>query len=252
MRVERIGFTPLKGGRHLEHAGVELTADGPRGDRVFGLVDRSRGRVLRTVENPALLQSAARWDGGVLSVDLPSGTAEGRPSPTGEKLEVDYWGRTATVEVVDGPWSEAYSEHLGYDVVLTRPDNPGQIVYGGAVTLVTTSSMRLLSERAGRDLESARFRSTLLLDSGDLPPHVEDSWAGSELRVGVARIRVRGVVPRCAVVDLDPITGQRGPEVLRTLATYRRADNEVSFGVDAVVTGPGSVRQGDPVEVARD
>jgi uncharacterized protein YcbX len=247
MRVERIGFTPLKGGHHREHADVALTADGPCGDRLFGLVDRTRERVLRTVENPSLLRTVARWDAGVLSVELPSGLAEGRPRPTAEVLEVDYWGRTATVEVVDGPWSEAYSEHLGHDVVLTRPVEPGQVVYGGPVTLVTTSSLRLLSERAGRTVESARFRSTFLVDTEGLEPHVEDSWVGSELRVGDARVRVLGVVPRCAVVDLDPVTGERGAEVLRTMAAYRRAGDGVSFGVDAMVTAPGRVRRGDPV-----
>lgn len=249
--MARIGFTPLKGGRHQDHPSVELTADGPRGDRLFGLVDRHRGRVLRTVENPALVRTAASWDTGVLSVELPSGMVEGRPRPTGEMLEVDYWGRTATVEVVDGPWAEAFSEHLGYDVVLTRPLAPGQVVYGGSVTLVTTSSLRLLSERVGRELGSARFRSTFLVDTEDLEPHVEDSWVGDEIRAGEARIRVLGTVPRCAVVDLDPLTGEREAEVLRAIAAYRRGPEGVSFGVDAVVTAPGLVRRDDRVTVGR-
>src|SRR5665811_1996815 len=98
MRIERIGFTPLKGGHHVERSAVDLSAEGPVGDRAFCLVDRARGRVLRTVENPSLLQTTARWDSGVLSVDLPGGTVEGAPSPTGEFLKVDYWGRVAAVE----------------------------------------------------------------------------------------------------------------------------------------------------------
>lgn len=185
----------------------------------------------------------------MLSVELPSGLVEGRPSPTREVLDVDYWGRTATVEVVGGPWAEAFSEHLGYDVVLTCPVAPGQVVYGGSVTLVTTSSLRLLSERAGHALASARFRSTFLVDTEDMEPHVEDSWAGSEIRVGEAWVRVLGTVPRCAVVDLDPLTGARETEVLRAMAAYRRGTEGVSFGVDALVTAPGLVRQGDRVTV---
>ena len=50
MRVERIGFTPLKGARHLAHDSVELSATGPTGDRVFCLVDHAR-------ENPDLQES---------------------------------------------------------------------------------------------------------------------------------------------------------------------------------------------------
>ena len=52
MHVTRIGLTPVKGGRHAEQASVDLTLDGPIGDRVFCLVDTERGRVHRTVENP--------------------------------------------------------------------------------------------------------------------------------------------------------------------------------------------------------
>jgi uncharacterized protein len=228
---------------------ADLTAAGPVGDRVFCLVDRSRGRVLRTVENPALLRGCARWEVGVLSVDLAGRTIEGAAPPSGETLEVDYWGRTATLQCCTGPWAEAYSEYLGYDVVLCRSVTPGEVVYGASVALLTTVSMRLLAQRLGREVDSARFRSTFLVDTGDCPPHVEDSWIGRELRVGRATVRVRGVVPRCAVVDLDPVTGRNDAAVLRELAAYRLGQGEVSFGVDAVVTAAGRVGAGDRVEL---
>lgn len=102
MLVERIGLTPIKGGRHLTQDFVDLAPDGPVGDRVFALVDRDQGRVLRTVGNPALLRVCARWESGVLSVDLPGQTIEAAPSPSGEVLLVDYWGRTAALEVCTG------------------------------------------------------------------------------------------------------------------------------------------------------
>lgn len=252
MRIERIGFTPLKGGRHRGHDTAELTATGPVGDRVFCLVDPARGRVLRTVENPSLLRTAARWDAGVLSVHLPDRTLEGTPEPTGETLKVDYWGRGAETEVVGGPWSEAFSDFLGYDVVLARSVNAGEIVYGASVTVLTTASMRLLGERLGGGgvVDSARFRSTLLLDAGD-DPHVEDTWVGRELRVGEATVLVRGIVPRCAVVDLNPETGRRDADVLGTLAGYRRGDGEITFGVDAAVVTAGTVRTGDAADLER-
>lgn len=252
MRITRIGLTPLKGGRHARLEQVDLTQDGPVGDRVFCLVDRPRARVLRTVENPTMLATSARWESGVLSADLPGRTVEGTPTPTGEVLKVDYWGRGAAVEICRGPWAAAFSAHLGYDVDLARVVNAGEVVYGAPVSVVTTSSLRLLSQRLGQEVSSARFRSTLLVDTGDAVPHVEDSWAGRELRVGDATVLVHGVVPRCAVVDLDPATGVGGTPVLQTLGGYRRGQGEISFGVDAVVTTPGRVRVGDRAGLRRD
>jgi uncharacterized protein YcbX len=250
--VTRIGFTPLKGARHAAHPDVTLDAHGPVGDRRWCLVDPARDRVLRTIENPTLVQAVARADGETLSVELGGGTVSGTPEPTGELRTVDYWGRAATVELLDGPWAAAFSEHLGYDVRLARPSRAGEIVYGGSVTLVTTSSMRLLSDRVGRPVGSERFRATYLLDVDGLPPHGEDGWVGREVTLGEATVRVRGVVPRCAVVDLDPVTGARDVAVLGTLAGYRRKDGEICFGVDAEITVPGCVRVGDPVVLGRD
>ncbi len=247
MQISRIGFTPVKGGRHLTHPAVELSAQGPVGDRMFALVDRSRGRVLRTVENPSLLRACARWEAGVLSVLLDGHAAEGAPSPSGETFEVDYWGRSATLQGCEGPWARAYSDLLGFDVVLCRSATPGQVVYGACVTIVTTSSLSLLSRTLGRDVDDARFRSTFLVETGEAPAHVEDSWTGRELRVGEATVRARAVVPRCAVIDLNPATGRADAPVLGTLSGYRRSSAEIGFGVDAVVTAPGWVRPGDQV-----
>lgn len=254
MRIARIGFTPLKGARHVAHADVELTVAGPVGDRVFCLVDPVRKRVLRTVENPSLVLAQARWESGVLGVDLSGRTAAGEPEPSGEVLTVDYWGREAEVEPVAGPWAGLFSEYLGYDVVLACSVRAGEVVYGGAVTVVTTASLRLLQERLGRPVDSAQFRATFLLDTDGSEhdePHAEEGWAGRTLRLGDAAVVVRGPVPRCAVVDIDPDTGRRAAPVLATLAGYRRGAGEIDFGVDATVVVPGMVHGGDAAVLER-
>lgn len=248
MHITRIGLTPVKGGRHSERPSVDLTADGPVGDRVFCLVDRERGRVLRTVEHPTLMQTTSRWHDGVLSVALPAATVEGVPEPTGETLKVDYWGRVAALEVVEGPWAAVYSEHVGSDVVLARAGRPGEVVFGASVSLVTTSSLDLLAEHTGGPVDPAQFRATFTVATDGLPPHVEDTWLGRRLRLGDAEVEVRGVVPRCAVVDLDPRSGSRRSPVLKALGGYRQRAREVVFGVDAVVTSTGGVVVGAPCE----
>ena len=253
MRIARIGFTPLKGARHAAHDSVDLAEAGPVGDRVFCLIDPARGRVLRTVENPSLVRATARWRDPVLTVNLDGRTATGTPRATGEVLDVDYWGRRACVDVVRGPWAALFTEHLGYDVVLARSARPGEVVYGGSITIVTTASLRLLEQRIGGQVDSAQFRATFLIDTGsDDEPHVEERWSGRTLRVGATTVAVRGPVPRCAVVDLDPETGSACSPVLSTLAGYRRGSGEIAFGVDATVVVPGRVHDGDVVVLGRD
>jgi uncharacterized protein len=48
---------------------------------------------------------------------------------------------------------------------------------------------------------------------------------------------------RCVVVNVDPLTGRRDPEVLRAIATHR----ETCLGVYGSTIRPGRVAVGDPV-----
>jgi len=251
VHVSRLGLTPLKGTRHTDRDHVDLDPDGPVGDRVFCLVDRARGRVLRTVENPSLMRTTARWHDGVLSAELPGGTVADAPVRTREHVRLDYWGRPVDLEVVAGPWAAAYTDFLGYDVALARATRPGEVVYGGSVSLVSTSTLERVAEglRPGHaPPDGAQLRATLTVDTTGAEPFVEDSWVGRSVQVGEATLRVRSLLPRCAVVDLDPHTGARRGDVLASLAGYRRRLGEIVLGVDAVVTQPGRVAVGAQVE----
>lgn len=260
VHVARLSLTPLKGTAHGHPDVLSFDSAGPRHDRRFCLVDPARARVLRTVENAALVSCQAWYDGTTLTVRLPDGaTASAVVGYRGAQLDVDYWGRRAAVHVMSGPWATVFSEMLGYEVLLTEVDRAGQVVFGGSVTLLTTSSLRELTARLGRVLDadalladSERFRSTVVVDTGTAPAFVEDTWVGREVVLGEATVRVRGQVPRCAVVRLRPRDGrEEQPDPLRALAFDRTEVNargrEVVFGVDAQVVRPGLVRLGDAV-----
>ena len=257
MRIRQAGFTPIKGGRHIEHPFVDLVPGGPVGDRLFCLVDLARGRVLRTVENPSRLACTARWLDGVLSIEIGGQIIEAVPRPSGRKLALDLWGRPAAVEIVDGPWTQAYSDYLGFDVAMTRATRPSELVYGASVTLVTTSGLRFLEEKAGHEIDSHRFRTTFVIvidtdtdtDTDGLDAGVEGSWAGRDLRLGSAGIRMLAGIDRCAVVDAEPASGAFGTRLLQTLASYRLRDGAIDFGMYADVTVPGRVFHEDPVTV---
>ncbi|NYD43171.1 MOSC domain-containing protein [Nocardioides panaciterrulae] len=254
MHVARVGFAPVKGTRHPAYDRVTLAEHGPVGDRAFCLVDVAGRRVLKTVQNPSLVAIRSAWDGAVLSMVLPSGeVACSAPEPTGEELVCDYWGRPATLALLAGPHAALASSYLGADVRLAAAP-PGQVVYGAPVTLVSLASLRSLADSLGRPelaREPARFRPTIVVD--DLEPWAEESWVGRTVRLGDATVRVNALVPRCAVIDLDPVTGVPSAPVLKALADRPApaADGtpELPFGVDAFVVAPGAVRPGDPVLV---
>ena len=249
LQVVRAGFAPIKGTRHLAYDTVTLDAYGAAGDRGFALVtvdedDPTRGRVLRTVQNASLVAVSATIVGERLDVELPdSRSASAVPAPTGETLTCDYWGRDVALELVDGPHTELFSRWLGRLVRLARAGR-GDVIFAGSVSLVTTASLRDLARRADRATlveEVSRFRPTLVVETDE--PYAEESWVGREVRVGAATIRIGVPIPRCAVIDLLPVTGVKDVRLLKTLAAHRPLNRagEPAFGVFAEVVTPGDV-----------
>lgn len=249
MQIREIGVSALKGGRHTQRENVELASTGPVGDREFAVVDLDAGRVLKTVEHPSLVSCEAHWRDGVLSVQIAGEQFAATPTTDAQRLTLDYWGRPVLMDVLTGPWGAAFSRLLGRNVALARIVAPGRVVYGDPVILATTSSLRRLAHESGTAVDPRRFRSTFTIDTGEADAHIEDSWAGRELEVGGARLRVGAGIPRCAVIDLHPNTGARGTDLLKTLAGYRLEAGEIMFGVYAQVLRPGAVTRGDEVRL---
>ena len=132
---------------------------------------------------------------------------------------------------------------------------------GFPVLIITQSSLNELNRRLGEPLAKstgesggepvsmARFRTNLVVD-GLCWPHDEDTWA----TVRVGDVTFYGVKPcaRCVLTTIDPETGNRGKEPLRTLATYRSRDNKILFGENFIpdLTSAGhTLRVGELIKV---
>lgn len=239
--IRSVGFTPIKGTRHQSQPEAEFDDHGPVGDRRFCLIDTDTRRVLRTVSNPSLVTVTAQCHGAQLETTLPDGRSVcAVPEASGERLTCDYWGRPVEAELTQGPHDALLSSWLGKPVRLARVPR-GDVVYGEPITIVSTASIRDLGERLGHPsllAEAARFRATVLVDTD--APYIEETWSGREMSLGIGmRVRIGEAIPRCAVIDLDPLTGARGPRVMKTLAEYRGGNDkgEPFFGVFAQVVG---------------
>ena len=100
------------------------------------------------------------------------------------------------------------------------------------------------------DLDGRRFRMTFEL--GGCTAHEEDTWAGRPIRVGQARLRVYGQVPRCVVTTQHPDSGLKDFDTLKVIAAYRGLmpnRSGIPFGMYADVEEPGRVGVGDDVQV---
>jgi MOSC domain-containing protein len=263
VRVDRLARYPVKACAPELLELAELGPAGLRHDRVLAVTvdeeivtQREHAQLARV--RPALDDATRLLRLAFDGLDDVAATV----SADGPTRTVTIFGQP--VEVVDqAPELAAwFGEVLGCDARLvmapdrTRRRTPGvrsgQTVLSdeGAVSLHSQASLDELNTRlAGRGhppLPAERFRANLVLDG--CSAHAED--AASTISVGDVTLGFAQTDERCAVTTVDQQAGRRaGPEPLRTLATYRRAEGGggVHFGVYLTVETPGTVRLGDPV-----
>ena len=126
-----------------------------------------------------------------------------------------------------------------------QPGDRVSFADGFPFLLLSEASLAGLNKRLPLPVPMDRFRPNIVLTG--CPAHAEDSWR--QVRIGDVGFRVAKPCARCVIKTTNQETGDRSPEPLRTLATYRVRDGQVLFGQNLVHEGRGTVRLGEAVVV---
>jgi uncharacterized protein YcbX len=224
------------------------------------VVDES-GRFQTQRERPELTRVRLALDGEgfrVWCAGKPDLVLPRAASASAKRRRVGIWNDTVEA-AVDEAGSRWMSTVLNSNVQLVhlpdgvhRPVGPrgapsDEVSFADAfpVLLLGRASVDDLATRAGVPVDLRRFRPNLVADGA--PPYDEDCWR--TLRAGTVSFRAVKPCDRCAIPGLDPDSGERSKEPLATLATYRKKDGAVWFGVNLAHDGPGLIRVGDPIYV---
>ena len=156
-------------------------------------------------------------------------------APTGETLAIDD---PALIRMLgDGV-------HGAPDVTLVRSDRA--MTDCRPVSLLSVQSVRQLGEEIGTSVDQRRFRANIYVDFNAASGFAEDGFVGRSMRIGskvVISILERD--PRCAMITLDPDTGESKPQFLRQVAQGHKG----MAGVYGAVLVEGTLRKGDAVEL---
>lgn len=261
LRLSAIYRYPVKSlaGERLDQA--RLDAFGLKHDRRWMLVDRE-GRFLsqRVLPRMALISPRLRSGGLRLRAPGTPGLDVSRPAPDGERIQVGVWNDVCAAQPAEATAHRWLSEFLGQECRLVfmpedsvRPVDPDYALASDRVAfadgfpllLISQASLDHLNERLSEPVPMARFRPNLVVEG--CAPHAEDDWR--RLRIGELTLRVVKPCSRCKITTVDPYTAESGSEPLKTLAGYRRRDNQVYFGQNLLHDGPGELRLDMPVEV---
>jgi hypothetical protein len=259
--VTALHTTPVKALRIRAVDEIELGPAGARGDRAFYLVDED-GAMVNGKRLGALHTVTAEYPpaGDVLSLRFADGERTEAPVRLGAELDTTFFGSERRARLLEGPWAEALSRHVGQQVRLVADGSAVDRGAVGAVSLVSRGSLERLAQtdEPGREsgparpdpVDARRFR--MLIEIDGVEPHAEDGWLGRELEVGAARLRIHGNVGRCVTTTRGPESGDVDLPTLKMLATYRmgmETTEPLPFGIHGEVLAGGTVRVGDELRV---
>lgn len=260
LRISEIWIYPIKslGGISLKSANV--FKKGLEYDRRWMLVDK-QNRFITQREHPqlALFQLNINDEQIVIQHQTNQESARFAINTHSNNIEtVTIWDDQVQASEVDVNVSNWFSDQLKMKCRLlyfpesnSRPVDPAYAVHNDQVSLadgypfliIGQASLDDLNKRLHNPVTIQRFRPNFVFTGGE--PYEEDHW--KKFLVGDMRFTGVKNCSRCVLTTVDPATGIKGKEPLKTLSTYRKRNNKIYFGLNLVCGSYGILQVGDKI-----
>lgn len=238
----------------------EVLAKGLAWDRRWMLIDehgnfltqRNQARLALFKCEPTHLPSGFTISFGSNSCTVPV-------EAEGAYLQAVVWNDKVEVQEVSTNCTAFFSELLNMKCRLVffpehaaRPVDPQYAPYtnchtslsdGYPILLLGEESLKALNQKLAQPVPINRFRPNIVFSGG--APFIEDEFGGFT----IGNVKLRAVKPcaRCIVTTINQETGTKGIEPLSTLATFRKINNKVMFGMNVVPEAAGQIAVGDAI-----
>ncbi len=261
--IHSLHVYPIKSCQGIDYDSVELTDTGFKYDRHWMLVDK-QGTFLSQRKHPSMAKIKTLITDETLEVSVEGSATLVIPlkDQSDKKTPVIIWKDSCLATIVSPEASQWFSNFLGIDCdLVTLPDTEHRLVDtryatsnqrvgfadGFPLLVLSRSSIDLLSNKLGEQVNINRFRANIIIDGCDA--HEEDSW--SKITVNSIDILLAKACSRCVIPSIDQLSSAKHKSLLKVLATYRRTDGKVYVGQNGLHQSNGIVSVGDPVLVSK-
>ena len=248
MRISDIWQYPVKGlgGARLEHTTL-LTGQFIPGDREFAITNghpkhdqlpagtwMKKAFFLQLMKFDILAELDCTYDGKMMTIRRKGdAVVTADPTDSAGSAQIDSYFAMLLGEELEGtPRLTRISARAYTDT------NAPWISLGG------TASVERFAEITGTAPDARRFRLNIMLDT--TTPFEEAELIGHRVRFGEAVLRIVEPVGRCAAIDVDPETAQRGPHYLPVMTQSLGHSN---LGIFAEIIEGGRIVVGDRMEI---
>lgn len=263
MEISEIWKFPVKSFAGHRVQSAQLGPLGIEGDRRWALRNVETGHILsakRPKIGRLLLTCSARLnDEGLPIVSIGESefsldNADELNSAFSELLgqTVCLVPATGSEEIYESYWPElegmALSDTEANFPIALATEN-GTFVDLAALHLISTSSLSHLRQLdTDLEIDSRRFRPSIVVDTGDSGGFMENDWVDRTAKIGEATIKFGPASPRCVMTTLGQDDLGEQPQVLRTLAKHNRQTMEgfgdfACLGIYAEVVEPGLITE---------
>jgi uncharacterized protein len=262
-KLKQISIYPIKScsGINLEHAKVE-----DRGfpfDRRWMLIEEN-GDFVSQRKSPTLSLFKISVGTDNLRITYPGLKPHSFPldSKSNSQIKAHIWKDSVRSHLVSAISDQWFSEALDRKVRLVYMDDtvirplekeqlPGDQSFevsfadGYPYLLTNQASLDDLNHRLDVPIRMDRFRANLVVSGAEA--FAEDHW--KRIRIGEVEFMVVKPCARCQVTTIDQKTGKSSKEPLKTLASYRKQDDQVMFGMNLVALNSGRIKVDSPVRI---
>lgn len=256
--LSQLTIYPVKSCAGINLQSSDTSPFGLQYDRRWMLVD-NKGVMLTQRQHPRMCLIQPTLDKGQLSLNAPGM----KPLPVHhgtDLLTVTVWEDQCNALDCGEQAAAWLSEFMGLPTRLVYfPEDeirqvdlnyaqPGDITAfsdGFPYLLISQASLDALNSRLQTPIEMRRFRPNLVVDGCEA--FAEDQW--QTLRIGDVQFHRVKPCSRCVIPSIDPHTAEKNPEVVRTLAGFRKTGNRVLFGQNLTASGQGKLHTGMAVSL---
>ena len=257
MKIAEIFVYPIKSLRGTAVDEALVCGYGIQHDRQWMLVDADSTMITQR-ECPRLATLHPHVEDNRLRIELPGRGAVDvsfdSDASTARQVTVDVWGHGYVGVVASDAVNAALSEAIGVECRLAsirsdifRMKRDVAFHDDSPLLVISQASLDELNRHTPVAVPMNRFRPNLVI--ADAQPFEEDLWQ----RISIGDTVLRAVKPceRCVITTVDQAEGAfRGPEPLKTLATFRRRGESVAFGQYFRPESKGTnLHRGDEVKV---
>ncbi|MFK8041003.1 MOSC domain-containing protein [Congregibacter sp.] len=260
MKLSEIYRYPIKSARGHVVDSAMVDRFGLAGDRRWMLID-GEGQFYSQRSAPAMaLLDVTPLNNG-LRLGYAGDSIEVSTPDNSHEVKATVWGHTMPAFCAEDSANSWLSERLSKDLRLVfcpegaerkvdaayLPDTIREqhVAFsdGFPLLIVSQASLDDLNSRLPEPVPMDRFRPNLVIEGA--AAYAEDHWRS--LRIGTTMLEVVKPCSRCAIPSINQQTAERDSVINRVLASYRRRDGVIYFGMNAIVSAGDGFNVGDAV-----